>query len=62
MSRCDAGCGRSTDGSASSTASAAVSGEPAYLEVDPSLVWEHLGRLDDLRAFAASVEASLEGD
>lgn len=34
----------------------------AYLEVDPSLVWEHLGRLDDLRAFAASVEASLEGD
>lgn len=32
----------------------------AYLEVDPSQIWEHLQRLDDLREFAAVVERSLE--
>lgn len=28
----------------------------AYLEVDPSRIWEHLQNLDDLRNFAAAVE------
>lgn len=33
----------------------------AYLEVDPSLIWEHLQRLDDLRNFAAAAEHRLQG-
>ncbi len=31
----------------------------AYLDVDPSRVWEHLGRLDDLRGFVLAVERHL---
>lgn len=31
-----------------------------YLDVDPARVWEHLGELDDLEAFARGVHTLLE--
>lgn len=33
----------------------------AYLEVDPTRIWDQLGQLDDLRAFALAVETKLRG-
>jgi len=32
----------------------------AYLDVDPEILWESLGKLDDLERFATGVEAFLQ--